>query len=196
MALASQPSFVLDLATGSGDVAFALQSRLSAESKIIGLDFCQPMLDQAIRKARDRGLPANLEFQRGDCLDLSFEKESFDVVTIAFGLRNLEDRARGLSEMLRVLRPDGSLVVLEFSQPVFWLRPFYYLYLRGILPVLAWLVTRDRKAYQYLGSSIHGFPDRKCLTKEFLEAGFDKVKVTALTGAIVALHSAEKSASG
>ena len=194
--LAAHPSEVLDLATGSGDVAFALGAALPSKSEIIGLDFCQPMLDQAIIKSKDRGSPSNLKFLLGDCLDLPFAEEAFDAITIAFGLRNLEDRARGLSEMLRVLRPGGRLLVLEFSQPFLLLRPFYFLYLRAALPALAWLITRDRKAYQYLGSSIHGFPDRRGLTKEFLEAGFDKVKVTALTGAIVALHSAEKSASG
>ena len=194
MALASPPTSVLDLATGSGDVAFALQSRLSAETKIIGLDFCQPMLDQATRKAMDRGLPANPEFLRGDCLDLSFEKESFDVVTIAFGLRNLEDRARGLSEMLRVLRPGGQLLVLEFSQPSFWLRPFYYLYLKAILPVFAWVLTRDRKAYEYLGSSISGFPDRKGLSAELQAAGFTSVSSVGMTGSIVSIHSGCKDA--
>jgi demethylmenaquinone methyltransferase/2-methoxy-6-polyprenyl-1,4-benzoquinol methylase len=185
----------LDLATGSGDVAFALRAALPMETEIIGMDFCQPMLDQATRKFAERGEPANLKFMRGDCLDLPFEDSSFDVVTIAFGLRNLNDRSRGLSEMLRVLRPGGRAFVLEFSQPVLWLRPFYFLYLRVVLPVLAWLITGDRKAYQYLGSSIQGFPDRRGLTEEFLEIGFAKVKVTALTGAIVAIHVAEKSAS-
>ena len=193
--LATHPSEVLDLATGSGDVAFALGAALPSESEIIGLDFCQPMLDQAIIKSKGRGSPSNLKFLLGDCLNLPFDDASFDAVTIAFGLRNLEDRGRGLSEMLRVLRPGGRLLVLEFSKPFLLLRPFYFLYLHAVLPVLAWLITRDRKAYQYLGSSIHGFPDRKGLTKEFLEAGFAKVEVASLTGAIVAIHSAEKSAS-
>ena len=92
--------------------------------------------------------------------------------------------------------PSRAAIRLIIHHRFLLLRPFYFLYLRAALPALAWLITRDRKAYQYLGSSIHGFPDRRGLTKEFLEAGFDKVKVTALTGAIVALHSAEKSASG
>ena len=194
MTSVSDPSRVLDLATGSGDVAFALRTTLPVNTEIIGLDFCQPMLDQAIRKSGERGAPSNLKFLQGDCLDLSFEDGSFDAITIAFGLRNLEDRTRGLSEMLRVLRPGGKLFVLEFSQPFIWLRPFYFLYLRVALPVLAWLVTGDRQAYQYLGSSIQGFPDRRGLTEELLAAGFSQVEATALTGSIVAIHVAEKHA--
>ena len=193
---AMNPKQVLDLATGSGDVAVSLRDALPAETEIVGLDFCQPMLNQAERKASERGSPANLRFLQGDCLALPFEAASFDALTIAFGLRNLENRDRGLAEMLRVLRPNGNLVVLEFSQPVLWLRPFYYLYLRGLLPVLAWLVTGDRKAYQYLGSSISGFPDRSGLTSELSAAGFAKVTATALTGSIVAIHVAEKGETG
>ncbi len=189
---AMNPSRFLDLATGSGDVAFFLREVLPLETEIIGLDFCQPMLDQAKRKAASKGSPANLRFLRGDCMELPFEDASFEALTIAFGLRNVEDRERGLAEMLRVLRPDGDLVVLEFSQPAFWLRPFYYPYLRGCLPVLAWLLTRDRKAYQYLGSSISGFPDRSGLADELSAAGFAKVRSTALTGSIVAIHQAGK----
>ena len=94
--------------------------------------------------------------------------------------------------MLRVLRPGGSLIVLEFSQPYFWLRPFYYLYLRGILPILARLVAGDRRAYEYLGASIAGFPDRVGLASELTQSSFAKVNFTSLTGAIVALHAAEK----
>ncbi len=192
---AMNPKQVLDLATGSGDVAFFLRESLPAETEIIGLDFCQPMLDQAERKASEKGAPANLRFLQGDCLDLPFADASFDVLTIAFGLRNLEDRVRGLAETLRVLRPNGNLVILEFSQPALWVRPLYYLYLRGLLPVFAWLVTGDRKAYQYLGSSISVFPDRSSLTGELSSAGFAKVTATALTGSIVAIHVAEKGAS-
>ena len=108
---------VLDLATGSGDVLFALRKGLSKEACLTGLDFCEPMLEQARGKRKDLGLEeGENQFLWGDCLELPFEDESFDLITIAFGLRNLADRARGLSEMLRVLRPSGRLIVLEFSQ--------------------------------------------------------------------------------
>ena len=186
---------ILDLATGSGDVALALRSGLSAKVKITGVDFCEPMLDRA-RWKRDR---QNLEkevnqFLVGDCLDLKFPDESFDLITIAFGLRNLADRKLGLLEMLRVLKPGGRLIVLEFSQPYFWFRPFYYIYLKGILPWLARLVTGDRDAYLYLGSSISEFPDRIGLAKEIQQSGFERVEHEALTFSIVALHQGKKKA--
>ena len=132
------------------------------------------------------------QFTFGDCLNLDFEEETFDLVTIAFGLRNLSDRKIGLSEILRVLKPGGRLMILEFSQPYFWFRPFYYLYLRGVLPWLARWVTGDRDAYLYLGSSIAGFPDRSGLAKEIKVSGFEKVRYEALTFSVVALHQGWK----
>lgn len=186
---------ILDLATGSGDVAFALRHGLPKDVRVTGVDFCEPMLKQAREKRDMQALSSDdNQFVVGDCLDLKFEDESFDLITIAFGLRNLADRNRGLSEMLRVLKPGGRLIVLEFSQPYFWFRPFYYFYLRGILPWLARLVTGDRDAYLYLGSSISEFPDRSDLSKELEEAGFSKVFCKALSFSIVALHMGIKKA--
>ena len=192
-AKADQPRDVLDLATGSGDVALALRKALSVEAQITGLDFCPPMLAEAERKRIAAGhSPDSLRFLQGDCLSMDFPDDSFDLVTIAFGLRNLCDRAIGLSEMQRVLRPGGRLLILEFSQPFFFLRPFYYLYLRLILPLFARWVTGDRKAYEYLGSSISGFPDRFGLAEELRQANFGKISFVSLTGAVVALHVGEK----
>lgn len=184
---------VLDLATGSGDVAFALRQGLPEETAIVGTDFCPPMLDQARRKCELLGLDSQSnQFLEEDCLSLSFEDGSFDLVTIAFGLRNLSDRDLGLREMRRVLKPGGKLIVLEFSQPSVWFRPFYYLYLRGVLPWLAWFLTGDRKAYLYLGSSISSFPDRKSLSTELEKAGFSKVRSKGMTFSVVALHEGLK----
>jgi len=186
---------ILDLATGSGDVALALRYGLSAKVKITGVDFCEPMLDRARWKRDQQNLEKEVnQFLVGDCLDLEFPDESFDLITIAFGLRNLADRELGLSEMLRVLKPGGRLMVLEFSQPYFWFRPFYYIYLKGILPWLARLVTGDRDAYLYLGSSISEFPDRVGLAKEIQQSGFETVEHEALTFSIVALHQGKKKA--
>jgi len=133
-----RPSRVLDLATGSGDVAFAIARGIRPSPEIIGMDFCQPMLDQAEAKRRMSRDPeeSRIRFLPGDGLDLPLPDASQDAVTIAFGLRNLADRARGLAEMRRVLKPGGMLHVLEFSQPHAWFRPFYYLYLRHLLPAL------------------------------------------------------------
>ena len=180
---------VLDLATGSGDVLFALRDGLPHETAITGVDFCEPMLEEARNKREVKGLDEDSnKFLWGDCLSLDFPDNSFDLVTISFGLRNLADREKGLKEMNRVLKPGGRLIVLEFSQPFFWFRPFYYFYLRLILPWMARLVTGDRDAYLYLGSSISAFPDRFGLVKEFENAGFEKIRFTSLTFAIVALH--------
>ena len=188
-----QPVDVLDLATGSGDVLFALRQGLGDHARLIGLDFCEPMLEQARTKRQKKQLEeGGNQFLAGDCLALPFADESFDLITIAFGLRNLADRAKGLSEMRRVLRPGGRLIVLEFSQPYLWFRPFYYLYLRGVLPWVARWLTGDRNAYLYLGSSISEFPDRTGLVQEIEQSGFSDVRAHALTFAIVALHEGKK----
>ena len=191
MKLASEQTcdHVLDLATGSGDVLFALRDGLPHETAITGVDFCEPMLEEARNKREVKGLDEDSnKFLWGDCLSLDFPDNSFDLITISFGLRNLADREKGLKEMNRVLKPGGRLIVLEFSQPFLWFRPFYYFYLRLILPWMARLVTGDRDAYLYLGSSISAFPDRFGLVKEFENAGFEKIRFTSLTFAIVALH--------
>ena len=186
------PRAVLDLATGSGDVAFALGRRLPEETTILGMDFCQPMLDQAEAKKTAAARYPNLTFRQGDGLALPLPDESFDAVTISFGLRNLADRALGLREMLRVLRPGGQLVVLEFSQPYTWFRPFYFFYLRRVLPRVAGWVTGDRAAYEYLNNTITQFPDRAALAAEITAVGFTSVKAEPLTLGTVALHSGRK----
>ena len=158
------------------------------------MDFCQPMLDRA--EAKKNSAPdaqfENVSFRQGDGLALPLADESFDAITIAFGLRNLADRERGLREMRRVLRPGGHLFVLEFSQPAPWLRPIYYSYLRHVLPLIAGLITGDREAYIYLNETIGEFPDRQALAKEISGAGFAAVIPQALTFGIVALHEATK----
>jgi demethylmenaquinone methyltransferase/2-methoxy-6-polyprenyl-1,4-benzoquinol methylase len=189
-----QPQRVLDLATGSGDVAFAISKHLPASVLITGMDFCQPMLDQAVRKQENAHHPqfGNITFTRGDALSLPSPDESYDVVTIAFGLRNLGDRDRGLREMRRVLKPGGSLIVLEFSQPYRWFRPLYYFYLQRILPTIAGWVTGDKAAYDYLNRTIGAFPDRPELSAECSRAGFSDVSARAMTLGIVALHEATR----
>lgn len=190
------PGTVLDLATGSGDVAFAIARGIRPTPEITGMDFCQPMLDQAEAKQR-AGSHAGAEkilFRRGDGLDIPLSANSQDAVTISFGLRNLADRPRGLREMHRVLRPGGRLHVLEFSQPQAWFRPIYYFYLRRVLPGLARLLTGDRDAYLYLGDTIGKFPSKEELTAEIRAAGFGEITATPMTFGIVALHSATKPA--
>jgi demethylmenaquinone methyltransferase/2-methoxy-6-polyprenyl-1,4-benzoquinol methylase len=191
-ALRGGPSEILDLATGSGDVAFAL-SRQAPGARILGMDFCLPMLAEAERKkGAARGRHSNVRFAEGDGLSLPLPGATFDVVTIAFGLRNMADRGRSLGEMRRVLRPGGRLLILEFSQPRPWFRPVYFLYLERMLPWAAGVVTGDRAAYVYLNQTIRSFPGRDALSAEIGEAGFFDVHSDALTLGIVALHEARR----
>lgn len=186
------PKTVLDLATGSGDVAFALARGLPKTTRIVGIDFCQPMLDEAmIKKAKDLRL-ARVEFEQGDALSLAWPDQSFDAITISFGLRNFADRPRALSEMRRLLRPGGKLFLLEFSQPDRWFRPFYYFYLMRFSPWVAGMLTGDRSAYSYLGDSIEKFPNRAGLAAEISAAGFSEVQALPMTFGIVALHEATR----
>lgn len=187
---AGNPRDVLDVATGSGDVAFALADQLGPNARITGMDFCPPMLDAAEDKKHAAGERyAKVTFQPGDGLALPAADESFDAVTISFGLRNMADRHRSLTEMWRVLRPGGRVFVLEFSQPQRWFRPLYLFYLRHVLPTLAGWLTGDRQAYVYLNETIEAFPGRAALAAELRAAGFRDVAARGLTFGIVALHS-------
>lgn len=188
------PDTVLDLATGSGDVAFAISRAMPPETRIVGMDFCQPMLDQAnAKKAEfDPSRRPAVEFRAGDGMALPLGDATFDAVTIAFGLRNMADRSQSLREIHRVLRPGGHLFVLEFSQPQAWFRPIYFFYLKHMLPWIAGLVTGDRAAYVYLNDSIAQFPDRNQLAAEIRAAGFSQVSAEAMTLGTVALHEAVK----
>lgn len=192
MVAATRPRSVADLATGSGDVAFALKRRLGAEAAVEGYDFCEPMLEEARSKGARSPLTAAVPFRHGDCLNLDIPTDSFDAVTIAFGLRNLENRHDGLLEMRRILKPqNGHLFILEFTQPARWFRPLYLPYLKYVLPRLAQLTTGDRAAYDYLVGSIDQFPPKQAISHELECAGFSNIKATGLTGSIVALHQAQ-----
>ena len=187
------PMTVLDLATGSGDVAIALARRLGYPVQITGIDFCPPMLRIARSKFVRRRKPgwARLEFRSGDCLQIPCRDHTYDSVSIAFGYRNLEDRKQGLSEMKRVLRhPGGTLFILDFSQPARWFRPLYFPYLNFLLPRIAALVTGRSDAYLYLADSISNFPDKESLRQEILQAGFSQVSARGLSFSTVAIHTA------
>lgn len=192
MVKAFGPKEVVDLATGSGDVAFKLRDRLGPEVPVTGLDFCEPMLNEARLKRGKKTNYADLIFDFGDCMALPLPDNSVDAVTISFGVRNFEDRQKGLKEILRILRPGGQLYVLEFSQPDRWFRPIYYFYLKYILPWIAALATGDKSAYDYLAGTIENFPTKEALAGQLELAGFDQVDATGLTFSIVAIHVARK----
>lgn len=184
------PRRLLDLATGSGDVAFALADGVPGAERIAALDFCEPMLAEARRKQTDAGRYPTIAFGLGDILALPVETGAFDAVTLSFGLRNLADRAQGLREIRRALRPGGRLYVLEFSRPYRWFEPIYLFYLRNILPRIAGWLTGDRAAYDYLNRTIEAFPDHVALAEELRQVGFRDVRAIRLTLGIVALHEA------
>lgn len=178
------PSRVLDLATGSGDLALAI-TKSCPEAEVLGADFCLPMLLTAQRKGVARLIQA-------DGMALPFPPASFDAVTIAFGLRNMESLERGLAEIARVLRPGGHVLVLDFSLPRPPLRTFYRFYLHRILPALARLLTGDRGAYEYLGASIEKFPAGAEMNAMVESAGFADAKCEPITGGVVSLYTARR----
>lgn len=184
----TEPLKVVDLATGSGDVAFALKKKLGESVEVTGLDFCQPMLDEAERKRLDRDPVPDIAFGIGDILQLPLGDDSVDAITVAFGIRNLENRDRGLKDIRRTLRPGGKLLILEFSQPYKWFRPVYYGYLKHILPTVAGWVTKKPEAYDYLSDSIGAFPSTQELQGEMEKAGFSNIRITRMTLGIVAIH--------
>jgi demethylmenaquinone methyltransferase/2-methoxy-6-polyprenyl-1,4-benzoquinol methylase len=179
-----QPRDVLDLATGSGDLALAIQGR-SPEARIVAADFSPEMLEVARRKGVANTVVA-------DALQLPFESGSFDVVTVAFGLRNMADWDRALSEMARVLRAGGHLLVLDFSIPTGALRPAYRFYLHRCLPLFASIVTGQKAAYDYLGGSIEKFPSGSAMLGMIERNGFSNAAAEPLTGGIATIYSAQK----
>jgi demethylmenaquinone methyltransferase/2-methoxy-6-polyprenyl-1,4-benzoquinol methylase len=185
----------LDVATGTGAVAFAL-ARRTPTARIEGLDFCEPMIvaAQAAVAARTgfaQGLDAVPFFAVGDALKLRFPDQSFDAVTVSFGLRNLADIPRGLAEMRRVLKPGGRLACLELTHPPSVpIRLLFNLYFYGFTPLLGTALSGDRDAYSYLPHSLTDFPDAGRLAALMLEAGFAQVRYRRLNLGTIALHVA------
>jgi demethylmenaquinone methyltransferase/2-methoxy-6-polyprenyl-1,4-benzoquinol methylase len=179
-----RPARILDLATGSGDLAKLLRKRCPA-SLVVGADFCFPMLLQAKNKTP-------VDFIAADALRLPFADSTFDAITIAFGLRNMASWSAALAEIGRVLRPGGRLLILEFSWPSAPLRWVYRPYLRHVLPVIAALCTGNRRAYEYLADSIEDFPRGAALDALFTSAELRPLSHQPQHGGIVTLHIAER----
>ncbi|HEV7645161.1 MAG TPA: bifunctional demethylmenaquinone methyltransferase/2-methoxy-6-polyprenyl-1,4-benzoquinol methylase UbiE [Pyrinomonadaceae bacterium] len=176
---------VLDVACGTGDLANELQHDSAA--KVIGTDFCRPML--AIAAEKNEKNKTAIPYIEGDALALPFSSESFNAVTIAFGLRNLANFADGLAELRRVLKPGGRLAVLEFSAPVVpGFRQAFQFYFSHVLPRIGGAVSGSRGAYEYLPNSVSKFPDQKNLAEMMREVGFEGVEYQNLTGGIAAIH--------
>jgi demethylmenaquinone methyltransferase / 2-methoxy-6-polyprenyl-1,4-benzoquinol methylase len=175
---------ILDIATGSGDLALEIR-KSCPESLVIGADFCRPMLLEAKRK--------NLgNLIESDALQLPFRAATFDAVTIAFGLRNMESWQGVLAECARVLAPGGHLLVLDFSIPRGVTRGLYRLYLHQILPRVAALVTREKTAYSYLADSIEAFPQGESMLQIFRDAGFEETSFLPLHTGIVTIYTGKR----
>lgn len=187
--LSDPKAVVLDVACGTGDLSIELRS--AGRARVVGTDFCRPML--AIADEKSRGSSLGIPFVEGDGLNLSFDDDSFDAATIAFGLRNFSNWERGLYELHRVLKPGGRLVILEFSSPVIpGFKQAFRFYFSRILPRIGGIVSGSRGAYEYLPDSVSKFPDQQGLAAMMGQIGFSDVKYRNLTGGIAALHSGTK----
>ncbi len=183
---------VLDVGTGTGDLLLEFRYR-EPSLRLWGLDLSRGMLAVAQNKLKRSGLRGSIALVEGDALRLPFPSSAFDVVAIAFGLRNLPHPLQGLREMARVLRPGGRLLVLEFSLPrSAWLRGLYGFYLKHWVPRVGGWLAGDRPAYEYLCRSIHEFPAPDQIAAWMAEAGLRRVSVQALTGGIVHLYRGER----
>jgi demethylmenaquinone methyltransferase/2-methoxy-6-polyprenyl-1,4-benzoquinol methylase len=180
---------VLDLAGGTGDLAMAFARAVGTEGQVVLADINAAMLEQGRERLTDRGVVGNVEYVQANAECLPFEDASFDLITIAFGLRNVTDKDAALASMTRCLKPGGRLMVLEFSKPVNpGLSKLYDTYSFSVLPLLGRLVARDEAAYRYLAESIRMHPDQDTLKGMMENAGLSRVQVYNLTGGIVALH--------
>lgn len=178
-----KPANLLDIATGTGDLALTL-SRALPEIDILGTDFCQPMLDVA----RQRGLKNLL---CADAMNLPLPDGSFDAATVAFGLRNMADYGAALREFSRVLRPGGHLLILDFSMPEGWLALPYRWYLHRVLPAIAGWITHKPEAYAYLGDSIETFPRGENMLRLLEAQGYQGVSAEPLSGGIACIYTAQ-----
>ena len=182
---------VLDLCCGTGDLAFAFRKEAARGAEIVGSDFVPEMLVRA--RAKAAAAKAVVEFIEADALNLPFAAASFDLVSCAFGFRNLANYECGLNEILRVLKPGGAAAILEFAEPpgkVFG--ALYRFYFRRVLPLLGGIISGNASAYAYLPSSVSAFPSPEALQMQFERAGFGEVQFQRWTGGIVTLHTGTK----
>jgi demethylmenaquinone methyltransferase / 2-methoxy-6-polyprenyl-1,4-benzoquinol methylase len=186
-ALQPQPQTLLDLATGSGDLAMEI-GKLSPQLKITASDFCEPMLEHA----RKRQIP-NTDYLVADALNLPFADACYDLVTVSFGLRNMASWPNAVKSMHRVTKPGGHLLILDFSLPTIPLvRPLYRFYLHKIMPKIAGIMTGQGPAYEYLGGSIEQFPSGKAMEALLMENGFQSVQTTPLNFGIASIYVAQR----
>ncbi|KMQ61007.1 bifunctional demethylmenaquinone methyltransferase/2-methoxy-6-polyprenyl-1,4-benzoquinol methylase UbiE [Chryseobacterium oranimense] len=184
------PQEVLDVATGTGDLAITIEKGTGA--KVIGLDLSQQMLNVGVIKIKKLKLDGKISMQKGDAENLPFEDNRFDAVSVAFGVRNFENLTKGLAELRRVVKDNKSVYILEFSKVEGFLGPFYMFYFKNILPAIGRLVSKDNRAYTYLPDSVNAFPFGEKMKQILLDTGFKKVEYKKLSLGIATIYKATK----
>ena len=189
---ALKPKLILDVATGTGDLAIQAIKSLDPE-KVIGVDISTGMMDIGRKKIEQKGLTKKIELRRGDSENLPFEENKFDAVICAFGVRNFENLEKGLTDMFRVVKPGGKVVVLEFSKPDrFPFKQFYGLYFKYVVPIVGRMVSKDRAAYDYLPESVHAFPRGKAFIQILDRIGYKNTACKPLTFGISSIYTGTK----
>ncbi len=187
-----QPKTILDIATGTGDFAILSAKELRPQ-RMIGIDISEGMMKIGQKKVEAEGLQHIVSFKKDDCTHLSFDDNSFDAVTAAFGIRNFQNLDQGLSEMYRVLRPNGHLSIVELTTPVsFPMKQLFKLYSHTILPVYGKLISKDTSAYSYLTKTIEAFPQGEVMLDILRKAGFKDASFKRLTFGICTMYFATK----
>ena len=185
------PRHILDIATGTGDLALLINKKLKPET-VIGCDISEGMMQVAREKCQKRGI-TNIRFEKEDCTALSYPDNSFDAVTSSFGVRNFQELEKALCEMYRVLRPGGHLVILELSSPTrFPMKQLFPIYAKYVMPTLGRIFSKDAKAYKYLPDSIAAFPQGEVMQEIIMKAGFNKVEFRRFTGGVCTFYMATK----
>lgn len=189
--LKEKPQKILDIATGTGSLALEIAQR--STSKITGVDVSEKMLEMGIKKVKKANLEKNVSLVLGDAENLSFSDAQFDAVTSAFGVRNFENLQIGLQEMYRVLKPEGSVFILEFSLPRYFpLKQWYSVYYRFIFPLLSRFISKDSKMHHYLFESLQNFPSGEQFLKALEQVGFQQGSKKSLSFGVVTLYRAYK----
>ena len=185
------PQSILDIATGTGD--FAIEALKTGASKIVGIDISEGMLKVGKEKMKKLGLEQQIQLEQGDSENLRFDSNDFDAITVAFGVRNFENLEKGLAEIFRVLKTNGTVVILEFSKPKrFPVRNFYNFYFKYILPFVGRVISKDKSAYTYLPESVGAFPDGKDFLNILEKTGFKSLQCIPLTFGISSIYIGKK----
>lgn len=187
---ADQPQLVLDVATGTADLAIAVQKGTGA--KVVGVDISQLMLNVGISKIKKLNLDTQIDMEKGDAENLRYESNKFDAVSVAFGVRNFENLEKGLAELKRVVKENKSVYILEFSKVEGFLGPFYMFYFKNVLPRIGKLISKDSRAYTYLPDSVNAFPFGEKMKGILLNTGFKTVEYKKLSFGIATIYKATK----